>query len=156
MKNFELFTTKPSTRYIKGVTLLEILIIIIIFTVLIGLAFVAIQTSQRASRDNERRTYLNAINLEISDYYGAKRAYPPLANMVLDRTSNTIVVGAGGQIVQLKNSAIPLPTTATTSTSAGSVYCYSKVGNSYTIGVNLEAGTWFNVGTATPCSAANL
>ncbi len=143
----------------KGFTLLELIVAMAIIAVLIGLSLLGIQTVQRSSRDTERRTTLEAINLELTDYYGNKNAYPAAAaNMPINRTSSpkTITVGTGGKTVNLNGAATPLAATATDSDSSGSVYCYSG-GSSYSLGVKLESGQWFNLGNATTdCSTANL
>jgi len=145
------------TPKFKGFTLLELIVAMAIIAVLIGLSLLGIQTVQRSSRDTARRETLDAINLEVTDYYGNKNSYPAVANMAINRVNNTIQIGSGGKTVALQGAAVPLAATATASTTAGSVYCYSVSGNSYSLGVNLESGSWFNLGNATvKCSAANL
>ena len=141
----------------KGFTLLELIVAMAIIAVLIGLSLLGIQTVQRSSRDTARRSVLEAVNLEITDYYGNKNSYPTVANMVINRATNVITIGAGGKTVSLTGAAVPLGAGVSPSTSAGSAYCYSVSGNSYSVGVNLESGAWFNLGNAAaPCAAVNL
>ena len=141
----------------KGFTLLELIVAMAIIAVLIGLSLLGIQTVQRSSRDTQRRTLIEAANLEITDYYGSENLYPASGTVTINRTTNVMIIGTGGKTIPLTGAGLPLLASATVSTTAGSVYCYTQSGNTYSIGVNLESGSWFNMGSApTPCSTANL
>ena len=144
------------TKKLQGFTLLELIVAMAIIAVLIGLSLLGIQTVQRSSRDTQRRSFVDAVNLEITDYYGSRNLYPASGTVTINRTTNVVTVGTGGKTITLTGAGLPLAAAATASTSAGSVYCYTQSGNTYSFGVNLESGSWFNLGNATACTTANL
>lgn len=146
----------PPKSSVGKVLLIVILLSLMCVCLFFGLSYIGTQTVQRLSRDTQRRSFVEAINLEIGDYYEINKIYPESGTVTISRVTNKITIGTDGKTIQFSGAGLPVSGT-TASTSAGSVYCYKQIGNTYTIGVSLESGYWFNLGNAsTTCNNANL
>lgn len=141
----------------KGFTLLELVVAMAILAVLIGLSILGIGTVQRSSRDTERKTVLKAISNELIDYFGNHQTYPPSSGIVFDTSTREVTIN-NLITLDLSQATNTLPAGETASNYNGSVYCYSRSNNNteYSIGVSLESGNWYNLGSGTPCSSRNL
>lgn len=121
---------------LKGFTLLELIVAMAIIAILIGLSVVGINTVQRSTRDTERLSAFNTINLEIEQYKGTYGSYPTILSVTADDQievfpDRPITLKGAAQMV-LVGSA-PSPTTASSTD-----YCYDGTASSYVLGVSLE------------------
>ena len=148
-----------SNKSLTGFTLLELIVAMAIVAVLATLAIGAITIVQRSARDAERRSALETMNLEIEGFRGDTGSYPGFVGRVTGSTTQVRICATSAcnstsdKTINLKGAAIMLSnTSATTTTSEGTVYCYLRTGAAYSLGVNLESGNNFYLGSGTNCS----
>lgn len=135
-------------RY-KAFTLVELMVAMAIIAVLIGMSVFGISTAQRVLRDNQRRDAVKNMAAGLNAYYTTASTYP--ATLASSNGGTQLVIG-NEQPVPL--TGIMKAGTATDSTQTR--YCYAfdtTTLGGYKLGVQLEDGTWFNLGSAnTLCS----
>lgn len=147
----------------KGFTLLELIIGMAIVAVLATLGIAGISVVQRSTRDTERRKTLEQINLQLEDMKGPLGRYPELVGRPTASTTNELRICAVSsctntvvRTIELKGSAVLFTTNPSDgrTTSEGTVYCYTRTsnGSAFSVGVSLEGGDAFYLGSATPCS----
>jgi len=149
-----------NNKALTGFTLLELIVGMAIVAVLATLAIGAITIVQRSARDAERRSALETMILEIEGFRGDTGSYPGFVGRVAGSTTQIRICAtsacnsASDKTINLKGAAAMLSNTlATTTTPEGAVYCYLRSGSgSYSIGVNLESGNNFYLGSGTNCS----
>lgn len=141
-------------------TLLELIVAMAIVAVLATLAITAISIVQRSSRDAERRSALETLNLEIEDYRGVVGSYPGYVGRVTGSTTQVRICATSScnansdKTITLKGAAVMFATNPGNgqSTSEGTVYCYLRTGAAYSLGVSLESGSNFYLGSGASCS----
>ena len=134
-------------------TLVELIVVMAIVAVLVGLSVLGIATVQRSSRDTQRISTLEAINLEIEAYNGNNGSYP--AAITLNAGSNQFTIGT--QTVNLSGSAVAdvASTNGIGGTGTSQLrtdYCYENYGSAYSLRAQLESGSIQSFGTGTACS----
>lgn len=77
-----------SSKKLKGFTIVELLIVIVVIGILATLVIVTFSGIQQRGRDSQRKTDINALAGHISAYYADKGYYPTLLDMN-DGTANT-------------------------------------------------------------------
>src|SRR5690348_2231071 len=60
----------------RGFTIIEVLIVIVIFSVIITMIFLIVPALKRNARNYERKHYAAVLLQALMDYYGEKRVYP--------------------------------------------------------------------------------
>jgi len=125
----------------KAFTLVELLVAMAVIAILLGLAVFGITVVQQNARDTQRRTMVNDIEIALNSQIAAGQALP--SNFPGNETTSITI---GGSTITL-NAPLTRPATdgAATLDTTSSVtdYCYGVSGNSYVVGVDLEAGGLF-------------
>jgi len=111
------------TRFTKGFTLIEILIVVAIIAILSSIVLIGIGPTQQLGRDARRASDLHAIQVALSLYFTKNGAYPATGNLYSSMTAAII----GGN-------AMP------TDPSTHAQYGYSSVApfSTYLLWANLE------------------
>ena len=137
----------------KGFTLVELLVAMAIIAVLIGLATFGVTLALRASRDSQREATLDSMRTAIADYLATNNEYP--ANTAVSYASGNITIGTTSIPV---DGHLVNATLAAKSTSAGTVYCYSKTSSGYALAAMLENGSFYELGStdSASCTLAGI
>lgn len=130
----------------KGFTLVELMVAMAIVAVLIGLSVFGISTAQRVLRDNQRRDAVNDIAVLLNAYYAERQEYPSRIN----------IAAAGAQLVFANDTTKVIPLNGIAKTATGitasdatkTLYCYALTSTGYLLGVKLEDGGQFDLGSA--------
>ncbi len=72
---------KPSNHRQKGLTLIEILIVVAILLLLLVALFRLFGSGTNRARDAQRKTDLKNIKLAFEDYYNDNQSYPPVETL---------------------------------------------------------------------------
>lgn len=142
-------------KKLQGFTLVELLAAMAIIAILIGLAGFGITIALRNSRDTQRKSALNNMQLVINDYYTRQSAYPASATKGTSTASLVFKDGSGtavGDAVPLKGGTI----IAASTSSSGTLYKYGvpATGGGYYLCAKLESNDWFDLSSSglTDCS----
>ncbi|OGG23684.1 hypothetical protein A3A79_00550 [Candidatus Gottesmanbacteria bacterium RIFCSPLOWO2_01_FULL_43_11b] len=73
-------------RFVRGFTLLEVLVVVAIIGILISIGTAAFTSAQKKSRDGRRQGDLRAIQNGLEQYYADNRAYPTSASCTVGTT----------------------------------------------------------------------
>lgn len=73
---------------VRGFTIVELLIVIVVIGILAALVIVTYNGIQSKARDTERKTDVNALSSHLEAYFAQNAKYPTLANMNDNDTSN--------------------------------------------------------------------
>mgnify|MGYP001431390260 CR=1 FL=1 len=68
----------------KGITLIELLIVVIILGALAALAIPRISTSATTAKQNTCDTNIDVINTQMEVYFAEEGSYPTYANLIAD------------------------------------------------------------------------
>ncbi len=71
-------------RRSEGFTLLEVIIVMVIISTLIGIGTVSYMRAQKSGRDSQRQGDLNRLQSSLELYYSDNHAYPDLGNCSAD------------------------------------------------------------------------
>jgi len=141
-------------------TLVELMVAMAIIAVLIGLAAFGISTLQRLSRDNQRRQMLINIQTYVEGFYNDNLFYPENGDLEFSGTQQDKVFQIDGYSQvgpELAGATLPVDDDSSLN---GSQYCFigpANLNDGYALGVQLESGDFFNVGTsATDCDENNV
>ncbi len=138
----------------KGFTLVELLAAMAIIAVLIGMAGFGISLALRASRDSQRQEALDNLRIAITDYLGRENRFPDATD--IDYVNGEFVLDTTrGDDIRVPATGLVQPATTGTTTSSQTEYCYGIVDGGYVLGVKLENGSWYELGTATDASCEN-
>lgn len=98
-------------KFIKqqGFTLVEVVVAIAIVGGLMALVYAAVGAARRAARDAARKADMQALELDIEDYYGAEIKYPPIAEMYATGTDQICTGWNGSSCIGVTmNLSMPL------------------------------------------------
>ncbi len=140
-------------------TLIELVVVMAIIAVLVSLSVLGITIINRSSRDNQRTTTLNAINLLIESYNGTYGGYPAKSLLNYDSATKQFYLGANLAAAVSSSSvvqAIGASVADFSGTSqAGTDYCYTQTGSTYSLGTTLESGGNKYYGTTIAANQCN-
>jgi general secretion pathway protein G len=135
-------------KNVKGFTIVELLIVIVVIGILAALVITTYNGIQQKARDTERKTDVNAVHGQVEAYNAQNGKYPTLANVNDATFRSTNMKG-------LDSAALADPKNAGSQALCGSVQagCYAYVVapsgcdngaagdcTSYTLTATLEAG----------------
>ncbi|RMD77271.1 type II secretion system protein [Candidatus Dojkabacteria bacterium] len=140
----------------KAFTLIELLVGMGIVSVLVGMSLLGINIVQQSTRNTQRRDILNSLNIALNAIYTSTNVYP--TSLVYTRgpaNGQDTITLSPSQVIRL-SPPLKIGTSNTTPTNPSNTnYCYSSTGAIYTIGVQLEDGSWhFITNSSTPASTA--
>lgn len=130
----------------KGFTLVELMVAMAIVAVLIGLSVFGIGTAQRVLRDNQRRDAVNDIAVLLNAYYAERQEYPSRINIAAGGTQLVFSTDTT-KVIPLKGIA-KTATGLTASDATQTLYCYALTSTGYILGVKLEDGGQFDLGSS--------
>ncbi len=141
-------------RKIKAFTLVELLAAMAIIAVLIGMAGFGISLALRASRDSQRQESLDNLRIAVTDFLGRENKYPDPTD--IDYVNGEFVFSTTkGDPIKVPAEGLVQPATTGSTDSSQTEYCYGLVSDGYVLGVKLENGAWYELGTSTTASCEN-
>ena len=138
----------------KGFTLIELLASMAIIAVLIGMAGFGISLALRSSRDSQRQKSLDNLKIAITDYLGRENKFPDPSDIEYSN-GEFVISTTKGDPIRVPAEGLLQPATTGTTTSSQTEYCYGTVSGGYVLGVKLENGSWYELGSAISESCAN-
>jgi type II secretory pathway pseudopilin PulG len=142
----------------RKVILIIILILgcvsIAIIALLAGLSIWGVSSAQQSLRDTQRKSTLMDVNVMLETYYSKVGSYP--AQLVLTEQLITFASKDGKSLdIDFVNLKSPL-TGSTETTQTTTAYCYAPAGQLYKLGIKLESGKWYDIGTGECTDADKL
>jgi prepilin-type N-terminal cleavage/methylation domain-containing protein len=117
----------------KAFTIIELIVVMGIIAVVIALGITAISTSQRATRDQERKVVGGDIQAALDSILRSKGNYPAASNVVF----STNQVSVDGKVIPLTG----FKSYSSSSTTASATrYYYSRGTGGYLLCIYLESG----------------
>lgn len=141
---------KSSIKKMRGFTIVELLIVIIIIGILAGIVVITFSGTQAKGRDAERKTDLNGINAKLEEHFAEKGFYPTLAQINTPAYRTSDMPGLNEQALR-----DPKGASATLANAVGAnqyayevtpAGCDNSAGNecsNYTLTATLEGGGTF-------------
>ena len=119
-----------------------IIVVLICSGALFALSVRGVATAQQNSRDSVRRNALQDAAVTLSNIYAENGEYPK--TLLVTKGSMIMITGDNTtEVLELEDVAQG----GNETTEYTSVYCYTANNTTYKLGVKLENGNWFDLGS---------
>ena len=103
-----------SLKKMKGFTIVELLIVIVVIGILATLVIVTFTGVQEKARDSQRQTDINALDSHLAAFYATYGAYPTVAQLQAGTWVSTYMKGLDPAALLAPNSTTPISAAAST------------------------------------------
>ena len=110
-----------SSKKVKGFTIVELLIVIVVIGILATLVIVTFSGIQQKGRDSQRKTDINAVAGHVSAFYADKGYYPTLNDLNNATWRSTNTKGLDAEALKDPKGTTAALANATTATAYGYV-----------------------------------